>query len=93
MCSAATATPVTVLTGEHLGQSHGKNRALGRATGELIAFLDADDLWLPRRLDRQLAVLAEDPSIEAVFGATDEFIDAGGAEHVRGRGSAPSDRS
>jgi glycosyltransferase involved in cell wall biosynthesis len=74
---------VAALTGPHRGQSDGKNRALDHATGDLIALLDADDLWLPHHLERLLAVLDDDPGVEAVFGATDEFVDEGGSDHTR----------
>lgn len=40
-----------------------RNTGLERATGELIAFLDADDVWHPRKLERQLAALRKQPQI------------------------------
>jgi glycosyltransferase involved in cell wall biosynthesis len=70
---------ITLLASEHEGQSTGKNRALDRATGDFIAFLDADDVWLPHHLEHLLAAFDGDPSLDAAFGATDEFIDARGA--------------
>ena len=69
---------VTLLPGQHRGQSTGKNQALARATGDHIAFLDADDLWLPHHLERLLAALDDAPEPDAAFGATDEFIDSDG---------------
>ncbi len=36
-----------------------RNRGVTEAGGEWIAFLDSDDLWLPRKLERQTAVLDE----------------------------------
>ncbi len=45
-----------------------KNIALGKASGELIAFIDHDDLWAPEKLAKQVAVLQTYP--EAGFSLT-----------------------
>lgn len=37
------------------GAARARNHALVRAVGDYVAFLDSDDLWLPRKLKRQLA--------------------------------------
>lgn len=54
----AAATPgVTVVPTEGgLGPAGARNRALARATGELMALLDADDLWDPAFLTEQVAL-------------------------------------
>lgn len=41
------------------GAGPARNTALSHARGRYIAFLDADDAWLPEKLDRQVAHLAE----------------------------------
>lgn len=74
---------ITVLASPHQGTSAGRNRALEVADGDVLAFLDADDLWLPAKLEHQLAALAGDAELDAVFSATDEFIDARGAPRTR----------
>lgn len=58
----------------HDGQNHGigasRNRALGEARGGYIAFLDADDIWLPDKLSEQVAIMAADQALGMVYGRT-----------------------
>lgn len=43
-----------------------RNMAIEKAKGRYIAFLDSDDLWLPRKLEEQLAIIVE-PNVGIVF--------------------------
>ena len=48
------------------GLPGGRNSGVEAATGELLAFCDDDDIWLPAKLSSQMALLEEDPALGAV---------------------------
>ena len=56
-----------------LGQAHAFNRGVAESTSDLVGFCDADDLWAPHRLARQLDALAEHPHASAVGGLLEQF--------------------
>lgn len=64
---------VHLLEQEHLGVSVARNAALAVAGGEYIALLDADDLWMPEKLEKQVAYLDEHPEIDIVFCVVEQF--------------------
>ena len=49
---------VRLISQENRGVSAARNRGVGEAQSEWIAFLDSDDVWLPRKIERQLEALA-----------------------------------
>ena len=57
----ASAYPVRLLKLAHGGVSLARNTAVEAARGEWLAFLDADDLWLPGKLRAQLEASAAHP--------------------------------
>jgi len=65
---------LTYVRQERAGNGAARNHAVRLARGELYAFLDADDRFLPDKLERQYAALAADPSLDMVFGHVREFV-------------------
>jgi glycosyltransferase involved in cell wall biosynthesis len=50
------------------GAGAARNAGLRAATGEFIAFLDDDDVWLPTHLKRHIEILDTEPDVEGVVG-------------------------
>jgi len=65
--------PVRVIDEPVACIARARNAGVGAATGDLIAFLDADDLWDPAKLSRQIEVL-EQPEVDLVFTRMRDFI-------------------
>ena len=58
------------------GAAQARNRGIREAKGEIICFLDADDIWMPDKLEKELAFMQEK---KAGFVFTSyEFADASG---------------
>jgi glycosyltransferase involved in cell wall biosynthesis len=55
------------------------NRGIRDASGELVAFLEADDVWLPQKLELQLAHFLAHPACRVCFGGVRRFIEPGHA--------------
>lgn len=58
---------ITILHQANAGPGAARNRALRHAKGTYIAFLDADDYWVPGKLRLQVEYLEQHPDIGAVY--------------------------
>jgi len=56
-----------VITQPNAGHAAARNTGIRASTGELIAFLDADDLWHRDKLARQLQRIAQRPELGVIF--------------------------
>lgn len=69
------------------GVSSARNTGASHASGTHVAFLDGDDVWLPRKIEMQMDVLRADPSVGMVYTGlhlVDEDL------HYRGRVDPPA---
>jgi glycosyltransferase involved in cell wall biosynthesis len=77
---AAFGERVTYVESDHRGAGPARNRGLARARGELVAFLDSDDEWLPGKLAMQRSFMEARPDV--VFCFSDfQVVTADGAVH------------
>ena len=58
---------------KHAGFGATLNRGIAAATGRYLAFLDADDLWMERKLELQIKAITE-KDVNMVFGHIQQFI-------------------
>jgi glycosyltransferase involved in cell wall biosynthesis len=64
---------VEVVSEPRPGIGTARNAAIAAARGEFVAFLDADDLWRPGKIERQLAAFEARPELQLVFGHVHQF--------------------
>jgi glycosyltransferase involved in cell wall biosynthesis len=85
----AAADPRIMCTRHPDGRTHGlsaaRNLGISCAAGEYVAFIDADDVWLSHKLERQVAMLAERPRVDMLYGSSQCWYSWSGRPEDRDR--------
>lgn len=74
---------VALIRQPNAGIGAARNAGLAAATGDWLAFLDADDLWTPDKTALQLAAFDTEPALDIVFGSMQPFLHADAPPAVR----------
>ncbi|MEO6392805.1 MAG: glycosyltransferase [Pyrinomonadaceae bacterium] len=74
---------VRVIAQENRGVAAARNAGAALAQGELLAFLDADDIWLPEKLARQVERFVREPEVGLIHTGVLEVDEAGETLSVR----------
>ena len=57
-----------------------RNLGIAQSTAPLVAFLDADDVWLPQKLKEQVEVFDKSPEVDLLFGSSTYWSSWAGGE-------------
>lgn len=60
---------------QNKGHGNARRASLAACTNELVALMDADDISVPNRFERQLALFAQKPELDIAGGMIKEFVD------------------
>lgn len=74
---------------ENQGHGVARRTSLQNCSYDVVALMDADDICVPTRFEKQLAVLINDPSLSIVGGNISEFVDS--EEQIIGFRNVPSE--
>ena len=61
---------LNVFSYQNGGLATARNRGIERAAGQFVTFIDADDLWMPDKLEKQVAALQASPSAGVAYSWT-----------------------
>ena len=64
---------IRVISQTNQGRSAARNTGIREAKGDYLAFLDSDDLWLPNKLESQMALLKTTPDLLWVYSDAEVF--------------------
>ena len=67
------ASSITVISQANSGHAAARNRGIAAASGDFVAFVDADDLWSEEKIALQLARFAARPELGVVFSHLENF--------------------
>ena len=74
---------VRCISRPHGGAAAARNTGIATANGELLAFLDSDDIWCEGKVSCQIAALRSNPGAAMIFGWVRQFLSPDVPEAVR----------
>jgi len=70
---------ITAVLQQNQGVAAARNNGVAIGKGEFVAFLDADDAWMPEKIERQISAFSQDENLGLVHVAVEEINERGDA--------------
>ncbi|MEM5518040.1 glycosyltransferase family 2 protein [Henriciella sp. AS95] len=77
LCRAYTDPRVRIISQKNRGLAGARNTGIHHAEGDIIAFLDSDDLWAPEKLENHVRHLQDNPHVGVSYAASTMIDDEG----------------
>lgn len=74
---------INIISKSNGGPASARNLAIKTSSGELIAFLDGDDLWTKNKLERQVETLAQNSSAGLIYSEALMFCHVGFQRQIK----------
>lgn len=83
---------INLIRQKNSGIGMARNTGIKNAGGEFLAFLDADDIWSPDKLSKQLEIFRMNNNVDIVYGHVKQFLSPEIRDEIKNRYRCPEEK-